>query len=193
MTTDVRHSALEPRRAPSLPREHGFWTMLAAVVLAAVARSKPSPAVLLVALAVVALAVAAGAVFGRDIRRSGSLQLAAAASMSLAGVPIELAGGARPAAIALTTLAWAVVFTSSALCVTNTVVRPVSALTSRTSSCSSSRVRASSAANGSSSRNSGVSAASALAIATRCCWPPLISQILRPAVPSQGSVSKRRE
>ena len=65
----------------------------------------------------------------------------------------------------------------------------------RTSSCSRSRVSASSAANGSSSRNSGVSAASARAIATRCCWPPLISQILRSAVPSSPtrcSSSSRR-
>ena len=78
---------------------------------------------------------------------------------------------------------------SSALWVTNTEVRPVSVLTARTSSCNRSRVRASSAANGSSRRNSGFSAASARAMATRCCCPPEISQIRRSAVPSRPTRS----
>jgi hypothetical protein len=117
MTTAVRNVVPELRPLPSLPREHGFWTMLAAVVLVAVARSGLSPAVLLVAAAVVAGAVALGAVSRRSIRRHESLQLASAVGLSLGDAPIELAGGAAPASVAVTVLAWAVVFLSSALCV----------------------------------------------------------------------------
>jgi len=101
--------------AVSVPREHGFWTMLTAVVFAALARSKPSFEQLLVAAAVVAAAILLGGVFARSIRRHGTLQLASAVTLALAGIPIELVGGNPPRSVALTALAWAVVFASSAL------------------------------------------------------------------------------
>lgn len=97
--------------------------MLATVVVVALARSRASHTVLLVATAVVVCAVLAGALFRKHVRRSGNLQLASAAAMSVVAVPIELAGGVSAPSIALNVAAWAVVFVSSGLCVRAIVAR----------------------------------------------------------------------
>jgi len=89
--------------------------MLAAVVLTAVVRSGPSLPVLLTALVVVIAAVLIGGTFRHDIRRHEGLQLASATIMAAAGVPIELAARMDLASVVSTALAWAVVFTASAL------------------------------------------------------------------------------
>ena len=75
-----------------LPREHGFWSMLGAVVLAAIVRSELSAATVLTALGVTALSGVLGGAFRRAVRRHETLQLGSAAVMGLAGVPIELEG-----------------------------------------------------------------------------------------------------
>jgi hypothetical protein len=101
--------------ADFLPREHGFWTMLGAVVLAALVRSDLSATTLLTALAVTAVSGVLGGVLRRAVRRHEALQLGSAAVMGLAGVPIELLGKVDPTSVTLTTLAWSVVFSASAL------------------------------------------------------------------------------
>jgi hypothetical protein len=109
--------------ADFLPREHGFWTMLGAVVLAALVRSELTAATLLTALGVAALSGVLGGVFRRAVRRHESLQLGSAALIGLAGVPIELVGKVDPASMTLTMLAWSVVFSASALSVRSSFAR----------------------------------------------------------------------
>ncbi len=100
-----------------LPREHGFWVMLGAVSAAAAARASLAPRSLAVLLVVAPLCVALASRVGRSVRRSAAAQLAAAALLPLAGLPVELAGGV-PVADALTTVvAWAAVFVSGAMIV----------------------------------------------------------------------------
>ncbi len=101
--------------AELLPREHGFWTMLAAVIVTATLRSGISAATLFTALSVTASLAVLGGVLGRAVRRHEALQLGAAAVMGLAGVPIELVAQLQPASIFMTALAWSVVFSASAL------------------------------------------------------------------------------
>lgn len=97
--------------------------MLAAVVLTALLRSEPSVAVSVTAIAVTAAAILAGGYLSRRIRRSERLQLGSAAAIPLVGVPIEVAGGLAVESIAVTAVAWAVVFTASALDVRASLAR----------------------------------------------------------------------
>ena len=132
----VRELAPGPRGI-RLPREHGFWTMLAAAVFVAAGRSQPSAALLLAATATVTMAVLSGAALATSIRRRASLQVGSAGALSLVGIPIELAGGSEPASTVLTSLALAVVFTSSALCVrASFAIRNASPRACRVHTCS---------------------------------------------------------
>lgn len=66
-----------------VPREHGFWVMLGAVVLAAVAEH-PSLAALLAAILVVGGAAMLGSLVHRQVRRQPRLQLASALALATA-------------------------------------------------------------------------------------------------------------
>jgi hypothetical protein len=116
VTSSSTHLETRPKNTtPIAPREHGFWVILGVVVLSALSRTGSSGAALAVALAVVIGAVALGSITGRRIRRSAVLQLVATGALSLAGIPIELAGGATSANAALDACAWLAVFTAAAL------------------------------------------------------------------------------
>jgi hypothetical protein len=106
-----------------VPREHGFWVILGAVVLSALSRSTGSPAAWIAACVVVIAATAVASLLGRNVRRSERLQLALAGALPVAGVPIRLAAGSSLASAAADACAWAVVFTASALSVRATFAR----------------------------------------------------------------------
>lgn len=105
-----------PKKATALaPREHGFWVILSVVVLSALSRTAGCRAAWLVAVPVAVVAIAFASVFGRHIRRSAGLQLVATGMLSLAGIPVELAGGLSEANAASDACAWLAVFTAFAL------------------------------------------------------------------------------
>lgn len=104
------------RRSFTLPREHGFWTMLAAVQLAAVVRSGVGAA-LLASLVLVGVLSVLGGLGSRAVRRRRSLQLASAAVLGVSGLPVELAFGVPwPSALA-TAACWVIMFGAGALLV----------------------------------------------------------------------------
>ena len=105
-------------RMALVPREHGFWVMLTAVLLCALMQSNTLTLTLVTTAALVALASAlAGGVIRRRVRRSGTAQLASAAVLALAGVPVAFVAKLPLSQIAVTTTAWAIVFVASALVV----------------------------------------------------------------------------
>ncbi len=111
-------------RQPLLPREHGFWVMLAAVLLCASMQSRALSVALIATVAAVALMTAlAGGTIRRRVRRSNAAQLASAALLAAAGVPVALVGRLPLAQIAATTAAWAVIFVANALVVHASLAR----------------------------------------------------------------------
>jgi hypothetical protein len=117
MSAAARPRQLPARSRPTeVPREHGFWVMLGAVVGSALARN-PNAAAGLAAVVVVAGAVLAGGAVRRQIRRRASLQLFASLALAAASAPIELAGGAPPFQALCNASAWAAVFSAFTLIV----------------------------------------------------------------------------
>jgi hypothetical protein len=98
------------------PREHGFWVMLSAVVLAAFIRN-PGFAAAFVGVSTVLGAAWIGGEVRARIRREERLQIASGAVLAVAGIPIELAGGARFLDAFANAGAWVVVFGTFTLCV----------------------------------------------------------------------------
>lgn len=92
-----------------VPREHGFWVMLSAVVVAAFVRN-PGFFAAFVALATMLGAAWIGGEVRARIRREERLQLASACVLAVAGIPVELAGGARLGGALANAVAWVVVF-----------------------------------------------------------------------------------
>jgi hypothetical protein len=97
------------KRTPWLPREHGFWVMLLAMALSAVARN-PGWRASLMALAVVSIAVIAGGQARYQIRRDGRLQFLSALALAGGGLPIELAANGRIGVALSNFAAWSGVF-----------------------------------------------------------------------------------
>jgi hypothetical protein len=110
-------SVTSSKRPAFLPREHGFWAMLIAVLLAALLRVPLTLRSALAALGVAIIAAIAGGFVRRTIRRSGVAQPVSAAALALAGVPVELAGGASLRSMAAAVFAWVPVLAGSALIV----------------------------------------------------------------------------
>jgi hypothetical protein len=106
-----------------LPREHGFWVILGAVVLSALSQGFRSPAAWAAATVVIVAAVALASLSGRYVRRSERLQLVSAGLLSGAGIPIRIASSSGLSSAALDACAWAVVFIASALSVRATFAR----------------------------------------------------------------------
>ena len=100
-----------------VPREHGFWTILAAVLTAALVRAPFTPAVVATALLVLGASALLGGLINRHIRRSSVAQLASAGALSVAAAPVELVGGLPLGAVVSAAAAWAAIFVSSALIV----------------------------------------------------------------------------
>jgi len=117
MTFDGRETSPLRRLRAALPSEHGFWVMLAGAVASALFRAGMSPVSVLVAAVTAMLVIAGASAFHRRIRRSGLAQLAATLLLSLAALPIELAGGVPMSDAASATIARAIVFVTSALVV----------------------------------------------------------------------------
>ncbi len=106
-----------------LPREHGFWVMLGAVLSAAVARNASLPAAWTTALLVLVVAAVIGGALGRRIRRNGRWQLASTAMLAAAGAPVGLVAGEPPATVVLATVAWLAVLLSGSLVVRSVLAR----------------------------------------------------------------------
>lgn len=113
----------ERRSASFLPREHGFWVMLAAVLVAAVARRPEALTVWLAALIMLVAAAVGGGLIRRKVRHNGAAQLASAAALAMAGAPVDHVAGIPPGAIAATVGAWATIFVACALVVRATFSR----------------------------------------------------------------------
>lgn len=105
------------RRRFSLPREHGFWTMLGAVQLAALLRVGPSLGSVLVLLGGSAAFAVAGGLASRAIRRRPALQLGSSAVLGASGLPLELLFGVAPRDAVTTAAAWVLLFLAGALLV----------------------------------------------------------------------------
>ncbi len=117
MNTIVASVKLFARRfSERVPREHGFWVMLSAVVIAAFLRN-PGWGAIFVALTMTLGAAWIGGELRARVRRDGRLQLASSVVLAAAGIPVELAGGARGSDALANALAWMVVFGTLALCV----------------------------------------------------------------------------
>ncbi|HEX5098769.1 MAG TPA: hypothetical protein VFV94_04685 [Polyangiaceae bacterium] len=116
MTSLASRQSAAQRPALELPREHGFWVMLSAVVLAAVS-AYPSLRSLLAAALVVGAGALLGSLVHRRIRRQPRLQLASSLVLAAAGVPIELAGGAPWVPAIYDATAWVAVFAAFTLSV----------------------------------------------------------------------------
>lgn len=107
-----------------VPREHGFWVMLTAVLLCAGMQSPAAGLLLVLTALLVAVVVAlAGGTIRRRIRRSNAAQLASATLLAGAGVPVALVGRVPLSQIGSTTLAWAVIFMANALVVHASIAR----------------------------------------------------------------------
>ncbi len=110
----ARHKAGKRRL---LPREHGFWVMVLAVLATALTRTADSLPAWATAVAVLLASSLLGGLLAGSVRRAGSAQIASAALLSFAGVPVELAAGAHLEGPLLTGAAWAAIFVPSALIV----------------------------------------------------------------------------
>lgn len=111
------HFHQRARRKLALPREHGFWTMLAAAQLVSLSKAGLSLSSLATLTGSVAFVTLGGALAGPRIRRDGNLQVLSSAMLGMSGLPVELASGV-PLSSALTTgLTWTVVFIAGALTV----------------------------------------------------------------------------
>jgi hypothetical protein len=117
MTSEARKIARSGWLRAALPREHGFWVMLAGAQVSALLRARAHAPSLIAAAATVTVLIAAASALHRRIRGSGAAQLAATLVLSLSAVPVELAGGVPGPNIASSALARAVVFLASALVV----------------------------------------------------------------------------
>lgn len=100
-----------------LPSEHGFWVMLGAAQASALLRTRSVPASVVTAVLVVGAVIVAGSVSHRRIRKHGAAQLAAAATLALSSVPVEVAGALPLPSIASAALSRLIVFVASALVV----------------------------------------------------------------------------
>jgi hypothetical protein len=109
--------AQRPRRTLELPREHGFWAMLAAVTASALVKSGASPRVLVASIVVGGAAVFGAMGFGRSIRRDGRAQVLSSAALGTLSLPLDLIAGRTWAPSLITSLVWVSVFAASALAV----------------------------------------------------------------------------
>jgi hypothetical protein len=113
----VVHFHQRSRKKLVLPREHGFWTMLAAAQLVSLSKVGLSAASVATLTGSVALVTLGGALAGPRIRRDGNLQVLSSAALGVSGLPIELSAGVPLQSALATGLTWTVVFVASALTV----------------------------------------------------------------------------
>jgi hypothetical protein len=91
--------------------------MLGAALLTGLLQGHVGAPSMLAALTMLASVALVGGAIHRRVRGNGNAQLAAAVGLAVSGFPVALAGGVSLSRAALTSLAWVVVFLSSALLV----------------------------------------------------------------------------
>jgi hypothetical protein len=101
----------------TLPREHGFWVMLSAVVISGAGTSQWQVRGIVVALLSALCALVVAAIIHKVIRRAEWAQLMASMALALLIAPAELAAGMPIAQVAANVAAWAGLFTGSSLAV----------------------------------------------------------------------------
>jgi hypothetical protein len=97
--------------------------MLGAALLTGVVQAQLRASALIVGVMTLAATAFVGGALHRRIRSNATAQLASAAALALSGAPAAVAGGVSVPHAAVTTLAWFVVFVSSALIVRGSFVR----------------------------------------------------------------------
>ena len=101
-----------PAPAITVPKEHGFWVMLAAVLVSSLLRAGMAwPSVGVAVVLTTAIVAAAGALHKR-VRKSSNAQLASTLALAAAGAPIEAAAGLGLGDIIGATAARLVVFST---------------------------------------------------------------------------------
>jgi hypothetical protein len=113
-----------PGKAPlELPREHGFWVMLGAVVLSAFLRSGATLLLAAAALTVTVVAILGAVRMDRLVRRDGAAQVLSAGALGALSFPLDVVAGRTLTAAAATGLAWVAIFAASALVVRSLFAR----------------------------------------------------------------------
>lgn len=98
--------------------------MLSAVLVCTLMQSaKLTVSLLATALAMAMVSALAGGTIRRRIRRSNAAQLASAALLAAAGVPVALVARLPLSQVAVTAAAWAVIFVANALVVHSSIAR----------------------------------------------------------------------
>ncbi len=104
-------------KARAVPREHGFWVMLAVVLLSACIRVSASPAALALAFAIATGAVIVAGRVGRLLRKRPELQATASLVLAASGWPVLLVGGESAPEASLFSGAFGVLFLAGAFAV----------------------------------------------------------------------------
>lgn len=101
-----------PAPVITVPREHGFWVMLAAVLVSSLLRAGMAlPSVAVAVVVTTSIVIVAGALH-KQVRKSSNAQLASTLALALAGAPIEAAAGLGFSDIAGATAARLLVFST---------------------------------------------------------------------------------
>lgn len=108
---------------PEVPKEHGFWVMMVAVLIDSVGRADWQASAIAIALATGVVAAIAGGRLHRAIRKRPWAQLLSSASLGLLLLPAELATGISFRFAAMDVLAWSSLFVGSSLAVRATFAR----------------------------------------------------------------------
>ena len=106
-----------------VPKEHGFWVMLIAVLIDSVGRADWQAMAVGVAFATGVTAALVGGRLHRAIRRTPWAQLVSSASLGLLLFPAELAAGNNLRFAAMDALAWSSIFVGCSLAVRATFAR----------------------------------------------------------------------
>lgn len=101
----------------TLPREHGFWVMLAAVVVSSAGSSQWQAPAIAVALLSGLAAIVVASIIHKRIRRVEWAQLFASMTLALLIAPAELVAGVTVPQVIVNVAAWAALFTGSSLAV----------------------------------------------------------------------------
>ena len=100
-----------------LPKEHGYWVMMPAALVAASARVNFDLGAIVAALLLAVFTTALGGMLHRRIRRLEWAQLASSVALAGLVLPVELIGGGGLRTALLDALAWASLFACGSLTV----------------------------------------------------------------------------
>lgn len=106
-----------------MPREHGFWVMLAAAMISAAGRSQWQLASIAVTLLAGLVALFFAALIHKSIRRVEWAQLFASTMLALLIVPGQALSGIPAMQVSCNVAGWAALFTGSSLAVRSVFAR----------------------------------------------------------------------